>query len=128
MIETPEKLISTWMSNINRGSVESLAELYDAQAVVIPTFSNRLLNTPEKIRAYFVKLTSREELSIALHENTLTIHRLHEEFYALAGIYCWRFAVDGEVLSFEAHFSFIINLKLPSPIIHHHSSQIPRTL
>jgi hypothetical protein len=48
--------------------------------------------------------------------------------YCLCGIYCWRFAVDGEPLSFEARFSYFMDTARPRPILHHHSSQIPRML
>lgn len=116
------------MKAVNDGDIEALVALYDKNAVLIPTFSNRIINTPEKLRQYFEKLGSREELSIALHEKTLIVQPLYDELYSMCGIYCWRFAVDSELLSFEARFSYILDLKLQSPIIHHHSSQIPRVL
>jgi len=128
MAVSPETVLKTWMSHINEGNIESLLTLYDGNAVLIPTFSNRLLNTPEKIRKYFENLVSREELSIALHEKTLVVQPIRDNLYSMCGIYCWRFAVEGELLSFEARFSFIIDPNQPSPIIHHHTSQIPRTL
>jgi len=126
--KNPKDILEQWMKAINDGDVESLLSLYDNQAVLIPTFSNRLLNTPDKLRDYFEKLGSREELSIALHEKTLIIQELGNEFFSLSGIYNWRFAVDGELLNFEARFSYLIDLLRPNPILHHHSSQIPRML
>ncbi|WP_201522754.1 nuclear transport factor 2 family protein [Aliarcobacter butzleri] len=128
MIKNPKDILEQWMQSINNGNVENLLSLYDKDAVLIPTFSNRLLNTPDKLKNYFEKLESREELSIALHEKTLLIQELKNEIYSLSGIYNWRFAVDGELLNFEARFSYIIDLSKPNPILHHHSSQIPRTL
>ncbi len=128
MIKNPKDILEQWMQAVNEGDVESLLGLYDENAVLIPTFSNRLLNTPEKLRDYFEKLGSREELSIALHEKTLIIQELGNQIYSLSGIYNWRFAVDGELLNFEARFSYLIDLSKQNPILHHHSSQIPRTL
>ncbi len=128
MIIKPEDILKKWMNSINEADVEQLLTLYNENAVLIPTFSNRLLSTPARIREYFEKLGAREELSIALHEKTLIIQPTQQEMYAMCGIYCWRFAVDGELLSFEARFSYLINLALPCPILHHHSSQIPRML
>ena len=128
MIKKPKDILEQWMQAVNNGNVESLLSLYDNQAVLIPTFSNRLLNTPEKLRDYFEKLGSREELSIALHEKTLIIQELENQIYSLSGIYNWRFTVDGELLNFEARFSYLIDLSKTNPILHHHSSQIPRTL
>lgn len=128
MIKKPKEILEQWMKAVNNSDVENLLSLYDNEAVLIPTFSNRLLNTPEKLRDYFEKLGSREELSIALHEKTLIIQELGNQIFSLSGIYNWRFAVDGELLNFEARFSYVINLSKPNPILHHHSSQIPRTL
>ncbi|MCG3662476.1 DUF4440 domain-containing protein [Aliarcobacter butzleri] len=128
MIKTPRDILEQWMQSVNNGNVEKLLNLYDKDAVLIPTFSNRLLNTPDKLKNYFEKLGSREELSIALHEKTLLIQELENQIYTLSGIYNWRFAVDGELLNFEARFSYVIDLSKTNPILHHHSSQIPRTL
>lgn len=128
MTNEPRQILDQWMQAVNGADVESLLSLYDPSAVLIPTFSNRVLNTPEKLRDYFEKLGSRPDLSIALHEKTLVIQELENQHYALAGIYNWRFAVDGEILNFEARFSYVMDLSKPNPIVHHHSSQIPRTL
>ena len=90
--------------------------------------SNRLLSKTENIRDYFSKLCTREDLSIALHEKTLNVQSISDNIYSLHGIYCWRFAIDGELLSFEARFSYVLDFSRPKPILQHHSSQIPRTL
>lgn len=128
MIEKPKDVLEQWMQGVNDGNVESLLSLYDNDAVLIPTFSNRLLNTADKLKDYFEKLGNREDLSIALHEKTLITQELGNQIYSLSGIYNWRFAVDGELLNFEARFSYVIDLSRPNPILHHHSSQIPRML
>ena len=67
-MKKPEQILKEWMQAVNEGSLEGLLALYDEKAVLIPTFSNRLLAKPEGIRDYFSKLCGREELSIALHE------------------------------------------------------------
>ncbi len=129
MMKAPQDVLEKWMQAVNSGDIESLLALYDSQAVLIPTFSNRLLNTPDKLRNYFEKLSSREDLSIALHERTLIVQDLNSQsVFSLSGIYNWRFDIDGELLNFEARFSYLIDLSKPSPILHHHSSQIPRML
>lgn len=124
----PRDVLDLWTQAVNRGDIEALLVLYDPQAVLIPTFSNRLLSTPDKLRDYFEKLGSREELSIALHEKTLLVQALPGRLFTLGGIYNWRFMVEGELLNFEARFSYVIDLDRPQPILHHHSSQIPRML
>lgn len=122
------EVLSRWMQAVNEGNVDELLGLYSSQAILIPTFSNRILNTPEKLQEYFEKLASRPDLSIALHEKTLEMQELANDYSSLSGIYNWRFSVDGEILNFEARFSYLIDASNSNPILHHHSSQIPRSL
>ena len=128
MRQHPEQILHEWMDAVNTGNVTALTALYDPAAVLIPTFSSRLLKTPEMIEDYFVRLGARDELSVALHEKTVISQSLGDQFHALSGIYCWRFAIDGELLNFEARFSYMLDLKRASPILNHHSSQIPRVI
>ena len=128
MMKMAADVLAEWMLAVNQGDLERLLALYHENAVLIPTFSNRLLSNPAKIRDYFGTLGSREELSIALHEKTVIVQPLKNEIYGVTGIYCWRFLLEGELLSFEARFSYLLDLALSRPILHHHSSQIPRTL
>lgn len=127
-MRTPKDILMEWMDAVNHGDIETLLSLYDERAVLIPTFSNKLPNTPDKLREYFEKLGSREGLSIALHEKTLQTQLIKDDVYALSGIYNWRFDVEGEMLNFEARFSYVLELSNPRPILHHHSSQVPRML
>ena len=122
----PRNFLDEWIQLVNNGDIESLLNLYDNEAILIPTFSNGILNTPEKLRGYFEELGSREELSVS--EKYLVVQELQNQIFALGGIYDWRFNVEGEVQNFEARFSYLIDLSKSSPILHHHSSQVPRTL
>ncbi|MCH2658390.1 MAG: DUF4440 domain-containing protein [Dehalococcoidia bacterium] len=124
----PRNFLDEWIQLVNNGDIESLLNLYDNEAILIPTFSNGILNTPEKLRGYFEELGSREELSVSVNEKYLVVQELQNQIFALGGIYDWRFNVEGEVQNFEARFSYLIDLSKSSPILHHHSSQVPRTL
>jgi hypothetical protein len=125
---TPVDILDNWMAGVNVGDIEGLLALYSENAVLIPTFSSRLLRTPENIREYFVKLTSRDDLSVALHQKTHAVQAIQDRIFTSSGIYCWRFAIDEQLLTFEARFTYVFDLALDRPIIHHHSSQIPRML
>lgn len=127
-MKKPEDILTAWLQAVNNGEIENLLSLYNENAVLIPTFSNRILNSHAKVRNYFEQLKTRDKLSVALHEKFVNVQKITETIYALSGIYCWRFVVDDELLSFEARFSYVLDLSLTSPIIHHHSSQIPRML
>ena len=124
----PNDFLNLWMGHIHKGEIESLLSLYNEQAVLIPTFSNRILDTPIKIREYFEKFGNKAELSIALHGNPKVEQKISDQIYCISGIYCWRFEVDGEMMSFEARFSYLLNFAEKSPIMHHHSSQVPRMI
>jgi len=124
----PEDILKEWIQGVNDGALEKVIDLYNENAVLIPTFSNRILNTPEKIKNYFEKLVLRDELSVTCHDKTIHTQLIAGSIYSISGIYCWRFAVDEEMLSFEARFSFLVDTDLQNPVLNHHSSQIPRTL
>jgi hypothetical protein len=128
MKPNPEAVLDAWMQGINRKDVPGLLALYDERAVLIPTFSNRLLRTPAALKDYFERLGSREQLSIELHRSTLIVEPVEGTLASVCGIYLWRFAIDSELFNFEARFSYLIDHARARPILQHHSSQIPRML
>jgi len=46
----PLDILNQWMQAANQTDVEKLLALYDQNATLIPTFSNVISNTPEKLR------------------------------------------------------------------------------
>lgn len=48
-MHNPEDVLKTWMAAVNGGDPQALIALYASRAVLIPTFSNRLLSKPEQI-------------------------------------------------------------------------------
>ncbi|MGP2657724.1 nuclear transport factor 2 family protein [Malaciobacter sp. WC5094] len=128
MIKNSKVILEQWIQAVNEKSVKNLENLYDKNAVLIPTFSNRVLDTEEKIQDYFMKLGSREGLSVTLHEKTLRVQEVSDFISIISGIYNWCFIIDDELLNFEARFSYVIDISKENPILHHHSSQIPRML
>ncbi|MEM7007715.1 MAG: DUF4440 domain-containing protein [Thermodesulfobacteriota bacterium] len=118
-------LLDQWIEFVNNLDVENLLNLYDSTAILLPTFSNRIRNTPQELREYFEELGSREDLKVTLQEETLAIQQLQEHIYSLSGLYDWSFKVDGELQNFEARYSYFVDLSNANPILHHHSSQNP---
>jgi len=121
-------VLERWLECVNGGELEAVLGLYDEGAVLIPTFSNRIHATPAMIREYFERLAANPELAVVLHPKTLTVQDLPGDLACFGGIYRWRLAVDGEPLEFEARFSFVFAPAAQRPILHHHSSQVPRML
>jgi hypothetical protein len=128
IMTTPKDILKQWLEAVNKGDILSLLGLYDSQAVLIPTFSNRLLNNPSELKIYFEELGTKKKLSVSLHEETLITQSLQNEIYLLSGVYSWCFVVDGKLQKFEARFSYLIDLLKPNPILQHHSSQLPSTI
>ena len=126
-VEAPD-FPAFWASYINRGRIEDLIALYHEGAVLMPTFSPHAAKNEEGLRDYFTLLLSREGLSVSLHEETLDCLPIDEQTYVVNGIYDFKFSVDGTLLTFPSRFTFVIDLERERPILHHHSSQIPRTL
>ncbi len=128
MFDSPKQVLELWVNGINSRKLHDVVDLYDENAIILPTFSNKCLSNSDAIRGYFEKLSSFKDLNVVVHDNTLLVQRLSPELYSISGNYFWRFMVEREVLGFEARFTFTINIKHTKPIIHHHSSQIPETL
>ena len=121
----PRDLLERWLHYVNKGDIEGLLDLYDSEAVLIPTFSKGILNSTEALRDYFDGLGRREDLSVTLDDTPIAIQNMWQQIFSLSGTYTWRFKVEGEALVFGARFSYVIDLSKISPILHHHSSQIP---
>ncbi|MDA0791989.1 MAG: DUF4440 domain-containing protein [Proteobacteria bacterium] len=128
MFDNPRAVLDAWQQGVNDRNVEALISLYDDGAILLPTFSSRTMRTPEAVKQYFVQLGARNGLHVGLHERTLRIQEMGDRIACLSGIYRWEFEVDEEPLSFEARFTFTVDLARGAPIIHHHSSQVPRDL
>jgi hypothetical protein len=126
--KNPREILNTWIQSINKFNIDKVLSLYEAGAVIIPTFSDTILNNPGRIRSYFERLGRRRALEIAVHEKTVNTQFLENGKSIIYGIYIWKFMVDDELMSYEARFSFLLDLEKSSPIIHHHSSAIPRII
>ena len=125
-MKTPQDILAQWLNAVNNKDLPSLLGLYDNKAVLVPTFSNELLNTTDKIRKYFETLGTYEELTVTLNEKSLIVQELENQVFSLSGFYNWSFIVDGKLLNFEARFTYLITPSKPNPIIHHHSSETPK--
>ena len=128
MIRKPHEIVERWMELVHERELGKILALYDQNAILIPTFSDSIQNTPEKIGEYFKKLLCRKNLKLTLHPKTIRTQQLNALLFVVSGIYQWKFNVEDELITYEARFTFVIDITKTSPIIHHHSSQIPRMI
>jgi hypothetical protein len=126
--QNAEEVLSEWISGICNGEIGKVENLYQEQAVLIPTFSPHTANTTEGIRQYFEQLATRNNLQVKLYEKSLRKQFLGGNAWMLSGIYAFEFEVDQLLLTFPSRFTFAVDLDNEKPIIHHHSSQVPRNL
>ena len=117
-----------WANYVNERNAESVLNLYDHDATLMPTFSPHMAKDRAALQSYFDQLFSRDSLSVTLHEDTVGTFHPAEKSDLVFGIYSFAFSVDGTVLTFPARITFALDLTRSAPILHHHSSQIPRTL
>ena len=127
-IKDSRTILNAWIEGINSKRLGDVERLYNRNALVLPTFSSQCLDSPECIAKYFNRLASHEHLKVSVHDKTVKLDNLGQEIQVISGIYFWEIDIEGEILNFEARFTFVLDMKLESPIIHHHSSQVPRML
>ncbi|MFP6899804.1 MAG: hypothetical protein VCA36_02605 [Opitutales bacterium] len=113
---------------VNSLEVEDLLALYDDDAVFLPTFSDDFLTNKEGIRGYFEELRGEGDIKVSLDEESLLEQTLSDGLHSISGIYRWRFGKSEEGVLLDARFTFILDLGRSSPVLHHHSSRLPRKL
>ena len=117
-----------WADNVNDLNAESLLALYDKNATLMPTFSAHTVGSRAALKSYFDHLLSRESLSVTLHKDTVDAFHLAGQLDLAIGVYSFTFEVDRTLLTFPARFTFVLDLGRSAPILHHHSSEVPRML
>ena len=128
IFKNAEEVLFQWVSRVCSGNPDNIAALYHESAVLVPTFSPHTVITTEGVRNYFGQLATRDGLGVRLHNKALRKQSLSDTVHTLSGIYSFEFEVDQVLLSFPSRFSFMVDISLATPILHHHSSQVPRNL
>jgi hypothetical protein len=128
MAYTPEMILERWIEYVNKADLEKVVRLYDEEGTLLPTFSPHSLSTSPQITEYFMQLSTKKNLVVKLHDKTVRRHEVGEGRYVLMGTYSFSYVVDGANLTFPSRFTFVVDVSRESPILHHHSSQVPRAL
>ncbi|MDX1565567.1 MAG: DUF4440 domain-containing protein [Phycisphaeraceae bacterium] len=118
-------MLDRWLEAANAADVETLIGLYHEEAVLVPTFRDRILNTPDLIRDYFDGIRNLEQLSVDLAESSLNIQSAGNDLFILSGNYRWRWVAKDQRIQRYARFSYVLNTTESKPILHHHSSDVP---
>ena len=118
-----ENVIENWAKYVNQSDLPGLMGLYAKDATLVPTFSRKILHTPEEIEQYFLGLAKKGTL-VEMHKKKLRIHQM-EMGYLLNGEYTFSMNKDGKTENHPSRFSFLLDLSLEAPILLQHSSILP---
>ena len=123
------EILNTWIERVRANDLDGVVGMYADASVLLPTFSPHRINTETGLRDYFAALFTRDGLQVAVHEGSLRVIPMAGTAATLVGIYSFSFVVDDdERLTFPSRFTFVVDTAADRPILHHHSSQVPRTL
>lgn len=119
-------LVSHWMDALCKGDLASLLAMYDTDAVLVPTFSNGIVQGHERLQGYFEDFSGgRPNLCGVVHEELS--QNLHGGHRAISGTYTFIWGDDPENLERDdARYTFVIREREGNWIINtHHSSEFP---
>ena len=118
-------LFDRWNASLQTRNPDEVVKNYAADAVLLPTVSNKPRTNPEEIRDYFVHFLEKSPKGVI---NTRTVHIGCNTAYD-AGTYTFTLTgADGKSTQVPARYTFVYELKDGKWLIaHHHSSAMPET-
>jgi hypothetical protein len=125
MGEKPEAILGKWFDHVNGMDVEGVVGMYGDDSTLLPTFSPRCLATREEIRKYFENLAAKSNLKVELDDEAPRVDSVGGSTYVLSGRYTFSYRADEGGQAFPSRFTFVLDTSRESPIVHHHSSQVP---
>ncbi len=118
-----QKAFDAWIAAVSTGSSEAVMKLYAKDAVLLPTLSPRVDNTPELRQEYFDAFTAKPDLKGTVNEEHI---RVFGNTAINSGLYTFSYTHEDETVEVPARFSFVYR-KTPHGwmIVDHHSSKLP---
>jgi len=118
-LQVAHPIIDQWLTAVNLHDLEAVCGLYLPDAILLPTLSDTIRDTPEGIREYFIHFLGKDRLSATL-ENCYV-----QEYYDLkidSGVYLFSWQEGLKERLLRARFTFVIK---DNRIAEHHSSLCP---
>ena len=118
-----QQAFATWLKAVSTGSSDAVVKLYAKHAVLLPTISPVVANSPALRKAYFDDFTAKPELKGTVGEEHI---RVFGNTAVNSGLYTFTYKDGDNTVSVPARFSFVYR-KTPQGwlIIDHHSSKLP---
>ena len=108
-----------WNRALQTGIPEKVVSLYEHDAILLPTLSNKVRHNHDEIKDYFVHFLAKDPVGKIDESNV----RIFDDIAINSGIYTFSFK-DGS--SAQARFTFVYCINDEGwKIIEHHSSLLP---
>ena len=112
-------LFEDWNSALQTGDPKQVVALYDTNAILLPTISNKVRHNHEELKDYFVNFLAKGPVGKIDESNVRTFG----DVAINSGVYTFTFK-DGA--SVQARFTYVYRWNGQKwLIVEHHSSQMP---
>ncbi len=112
-------LFDEWNNALQTGEPKKVAELYESDAILLPTVSNQVRHNHDEINDYFVHFLAKGPSGKIDEANV----RIFDQLAINSGVYTFTFQ-DGVVV--QARFTFVYRWDGERwKIVEHHSSKMP---
>lgn len=116
------KLFERWNDALATGNPDAVTSLYAADAILLPTVSNKVRHNHEEIRDYFVNFLAKKPQGVIDEAN---VRLLGDNLAINSGVYTFTFGNGDRV---TARFTYLYRLVDGEwKIAEHHSSAMPET-
>jgi len=118
-----KEAFDAWLAAVRTGTSDAVMKLYTKDAILLPTLSPTVANTPELRKKYFDVFTAKKNLKGTVNEEHI---RVFGDFAVNSGLYTFTYTEKGKTDSVPARFTYVYR-KTPQGwlIIDHHSSKLP---
>jgi len=115
------ELFEEWNKALQTGNPKTVAELYEYNAILLPTVSNKVRHNHEEIEDYFVHFLAKGPVGKIDEGNVRTFG----DMAINSGVYTFTFK-DGQAVT--ARFTYVYRWNGQDwKIVEHHSSQLPES-
>jgi uncharacterized protein (TIGR02246 family) len=126
--QSPKDEITTmyrrWLAALSTGTPDAVEKLYSTHAVLLPTFSDKIADTPKLRHDYFKKLTAKDHLKGTAK---ISIIRVFNDIAINSGYYDFSYNEGTAFKEIHARFSFVYHKTRDGwLIVDHHSSEMPK--
>ena len=112
-------LFDSWNSALKTGNPKNVVALYETNAILLPTVSNKVRHTRDEIEDYFVHFVAKNPVG-EINESNI---RTFGDIAINSGVYTFTFE-DGSAV--QARFTYVYRWNGQDwKIIEHHSSAMP---